>query len=133
MLSDKRAAAVALRHSLYMMPMGVAAPLMGLTTWHFGPESLLINGYMAYHAYGFYSNPKIRTAKQLFRTSLWHLPALLTLMAVHKISKEEEVVEGSVDISADGAVSGSGSDWGAYFTKACTRYAISEIANGPSK
>ena len=32
MLSDKRAAGVALRHSLFLMPMGVAAPMMGITT-----------------------------------------------------------------------------------------------------
>jgi uncharacterized membrane protein YebE (DUF533 family) len=46
------------------MPMGVAAPMMGTTTWMFGAESLLINGYMAYHAAQFYQNPQIRTAKQ---------------------------------------------------------------------
>merc|ERR1712070_566582 len=56
MLSVKRAAGVALRHSLYLMPMGLAAPAMGLTSWAFGVESLLINGYMAYHAWQFYRN-----------------------------------------------------------------------------
>ena len=129
MLSDKRAAGVALRHSLFLMPMGVAAPMMGITTWMFGAESLLISGYMAYHAAQFYRNPAIRTAKQLFRTSLWHLPLLLALMAVHKIDREEMPDEATDAVAADGEPN----KFLGMVDLSCTRYAISEIANGPGK
>jgi hypothetical protein len=54
----------------------------------------------------------------------WHLPAILTLMAIHKISKEE--AEEAV-LAADGGPEPS------WMSLACTRYSISEIANGPSK
>jgi len=128
MLSDKRAAGVALRHSLLLMPMCLAAPAMGVTTWEFGAESVLINGYMAYQSYHFYRNPVIKTAKSLFRTSLWHLPVLLGLMAVHKIAKEDTVAAPEEGNSASGA-----GDWLFTLPKNCTRYAIDEIANGPSK
>jgi len=127
MLSDKRAAGVALRHSLYLVPMGLAAPAMGVTTWAFGMESLLINSYMALHAYQFYRNPVIRTAKQLFRTSLWHLPALLVLMALHKIRTEtDEPASHQATILPEETL---------FFPLPiqCTRYAIDEIANGPTK
>jgi len=93
MLSDKRAAAVALRHSLYMIPMGIAAPTLGMTTWLFGFESIIINCYIAHHSYQFWRSPTIRTAKQLFRTSLWHLPALLLLMAFHKVQTHSDEFE----------------------------------------
>jgi len=131
MLSDKRAAGVALRHSLYMVPIGLAAPAMGVTTWWFGLESVLINGYMAYHALLFYRNPQIRTAKQLFRTSLWHLPAILVLMAVHKTAKEDTADAEQAEQSQ--ALSAPEESWLFPLPMQCTRYAIDEIANGPRK
>lgn len=127
MLSDKRAAGVALRHSLYLVPMGMAAPMLGMTTWAFGAESLLINGYMALHAWKFYQNPVIKTAKQLFKTSLWHLPALLALMAFHKVSTDSDSSEQVVTLPLQPEES-----W-IFPMPRCTRFAIDEIANGPAK
>lgn len=128
MLSDKRAAGVGLRHSLYLIPMGVAAPMMGMTTWAFGVESLLINGYMAYHAFKFYQNPVIKTAKQCFRTSLWHLPALMVLMAFHKVASEAN------DEESEGRTYPTNPEDSWIFPlPRCTRFAIDEIANGPAK
>lgn len=128
MLSDKRAAAVGLRHSLYLIPMGVAAPMMGMTTWAFGVESLLINSYMAYHAFKFYQNPVIKTAKQCFRTSLWHLPALMVLMAFHKVASEASDEE-----SEERTYPTNPEDSWIFPLPRCTRFAIDEIANGPAK
>jgi len=130
MLSDKRAAAVALRHSLYLVPMGFAAPALGVTSWPFAAEAILINGYMAYHAYHFYRNPVIRTAKQLFRTSLWHLPALLALMAFHKTATQSAEDESSDSLQVPAAVPEA-----CFFPlpTQCTRHAIDEIVHGPAK
>jgi len=133
MLSDKRAAAVALRHSLYLVPMSLALPTLGVTTWPFAVESLAINGYMAYGAYNFYQQPTIRTAKSLFRTSLWHLPLILALIAFHKVEKEEQEITVSAD-EADAALPPAEESWVFPFpTMQCTRWAIDEIANGPTK
>lgn len=129
MLSDKRAAAVALRHSVYLMPMCISLPAMGVTTWAFGAESLLINGYMAHHALRFYQTPTIRTAKQLFRTSLWHLPALLILMALHRVTQEH--TEG--DSTESAVLPPPEESWIFPFPLQCTRYAIDEIVRGPAK
>jgi len=67
--------------------------------------------------------------EQLFRTSLWHLPLLLALMALHKIDKEEEPVAAEpVTGEAEAATF-----MGITIPQACTRYSIAEIANGPGK
>jgi len=127
MLSDKRAAGVGLRHSLYLIPMGIAAPVLGMTTWAFGVESLVINSYLAYHAFKFYQNPVIKTAKQCFRTSLWHLPALMTLMAFHKVATEAsdtDAEEKTYPIYPEDTI---------FPLPRCTRFAIDEIAHGPAK
>eukprot|EP00658_Telonema_sp_P-2_P007173 TRINITY_DN12674_c0_g1_i4.p2 TRINITY_DN12674_c0_g1~~TRINITY_DN12674_c0_g1_i4.p2 ORF type:complete len:228 (-),score=61.66 TRINITY_DN12674_c0_g1_i4:297-980(-) len=84
MLSDKAAAAVSLRHCAALIPMSVAAPYLGLTSWAFGAESLVINTIFMYYGYKFYQHPNIPNARQLFRTSLWQLPLLLACMAIHK-------------------------------------------------
>lgn len=124
MLSDKAAAAVALRHCAALGPLCLAVPYLGLTTWEFGAESLAINAIFAYYGYKFWQHPNIPNARSLFRTSLWQLPLLLTCMAVHKIAREEEG-ESIMDKPARGTFSD-------ILPKKCTARAMGDIANGPS-
>jgi protoheme IX farnesyltransferase len=55
-----------------------------LTSWYFALDSSLINGYILYQAYQFFKQGTDPTARKLFMTSLWHLPALMLLLLVHK-------------------------------------------------
>lgn len=124
MLKDKAAAAVALRHCGALVPMCLAAPYLGLTGWEFGAESLMINAVFGYYGWRFYQHPNIPNARQLFRTSLWHLPLLLALMAVHKKAREMEP-ENALDKPA-------GLSLAKMLPSKCTARAMNDIANGPS-
>eukprot|EP01147_Barroeca_monosierra_P000679 gene679-3979_t len=75
--------AVALRYSAALIPISLCAPLVGLTDWTFAADSTLINTYITYNAYQFYSKGTDATARKLFFTSLWHLPAIISLLLIH--------------------------------------------------
>eukprot|EP00043_Microstomoeca_roanoka_P020246 m.242363 g.242363 ORF g.242363 m.242363 type:complete len:352 (+) comp17135_c3_seq1:115-1170(+) len=75
--------AVALRYSAALIPISLCAPALGLTDWTFAVDSTLINGYITYKAYQFYKQGDDTTARKLFLTSLWHLPAIMGLLLVH--------------------------------------------------
>lgn len=122
MLKDKAAAAVALRHSIALIPMSLAAPYLGMTTWAFGAESIAINAIFAYHGYKFYEKPNIPNARQLFRTSLWQLPLLLACMAIHKQTQEVQ----ETDIREPPLLSMFD-----ILPNKCTARTINEIVTGP--
>ncbi|EGD83544.1 protoheme IX farnesyltransferase [Salpingoeca rosetta] len=75
--------AVALRYSAALIPISIAAPALGLTDWTFAVDSTLINGYITYKAWHFYTRGDDQSARKLFLTSLWHLPAIMALLLVH--------------------------------------------------
>ncbi|KAF8322664.1 protoheme IX farnesyltransferase [Clavulina sp. PMI_390] len=76
---------VSLRHTALLFPIcSVLVPLSGLTTWAFALTSLPINAIALNHAWKFWKQGSDKTAKKLFGTMLWHLPAILGLMMFHK-------------------------------------------------
>ena len=75
---------VALRYSLYMVPLCLCTSMVGLTSYWFIFDSSLINLILIRYAYQFHRNCDNSTAKKLFFMSLIHLPILLTLLLVHK-------------------------------------------------
>lgn len=85
-------ARVALRYSLLLFPISFLAPYLEITTWDFFAISSLINGYMAVKAFKFWKNCNDSSARQLFFSSLVHLPLYLCLMMIFK-SKEEDQSE----------------------------------------
>ncbi|KAM9837273.1 protoheme IX farnesyltransferase, mitochondrial [Aulostomus maculatus] len=70
---------VALRHSLALVGLSSAAPVLDVTSWTFPVISLPINLYISYLAFRFYREGSRSSARKLFFCSLWHLPMLLLL------------------------------------------------------
>ena len=82
-------ARVALRYSLALVPITLAATPLGvsLTTSTFALTGNIVNLPLIWLALQFWSNPSRRSARFLFFASLFHLPVFLTLLFVHKNNK----------------------------------------------
>ncbi|XP_017859575.1 PREDICTED: protoheme IX farnesyltransferase, mitochondrial isoform X2 [Drosophila arizonae] len=74
----------ALRHSLVICGMSLAAPFFNITNYWFVLESLPLNIYLCYLAYKFYQKSDSGSSRRLFRFSLIHLPALMLLFLANK-------------------------------------------------
>ncbi len=75
---------VALRHCIAMIGLCTLAPVFNLTTWTFAIDSLPLNLYLSYLGWRFYKNADSKSAKQLFRFTLLHLPVLMMLLLISK-------------------------------------------------
>ncbi|KAL7639627.1 UNVERIFIED_CONTAM: hypothetical protein RMT77_010128 [Armadillidium vulgare] len=85
-----------LRYSASLIALSILAPVLDVTTWTFAFDSLPLNLYLTYLAWKFYKKSDSQNSRKLFRFSLIHLPLLLTLMIISRVSKpkeEEEKVE----------------------------------------
>lgn len=83
--TGRRTAACALRNCIYLMPLGILAVALGVTTDTFAFENALISGGMAATAGVFYQSPGMANARLLFRASLLHLPLLMAAMIAHRL------------------------------------------------
>eukprot|EP00873_Tetraselmis_striata_P003212 jgi/Tetstr1/423476/TSEL_014157.t1 len=83
--TGQRTAACALRNCVYLMPLGILAVCLGVTTDAFAFENAIISGGMAATAAAFYQTPSQAAARTLFRASLLHLPLIMTAMMVHRL------------------------------------------------
>jgi protoheme IX farnesyltransferase len=85
-VSDPRKnAAVSLRHALALVPLcALAIPASGLTTWAFALTSAPVSAAYARAAWRFWRTGREKEARAVFQCSLWHLPAILALMMLHK-------------------------------------------------
>mmetsp|Transcript_9635 Transcript_9635/g.27570 ORF Transcript_9635/g.27570 Transcript_9635/m.27570 type:complete len:477 (-) Transcript_9635:10-1440(-) len=83
--TGRRTAACAMRNCVYLMPLGIIAVCLGVTTDAFAFENALISGGMAATAGAFYQAPSTASARVLFRASLVHLPLLMACMMAHRI------------------------------------------------
>ena len=77
---------VALRYSVAMVPICMAAPLCDLTTWWFALDTLPINIYLTYLSWQFYRDANFKTARKLFRFTLLHLPLIMAFLLINKKS-----------------------------------------------
>lgn len=57
----------------------------------FAVEGTAFNGYLLYHAYRFGKDKSNANARDVFKASLWHLPAVLALFVFH--SRRWETVD----------------------------------------
>lgn len=91
-LDPPKNALVSLRYSLALLPLCASFPMLGLTNVWFGALSLVPNGLMAVCAWRFYAattrpgqgEKRERRAKELFWSSLVHLPVVLVMMLLMK-------------------------------------------------
>ena len=81
--AGKRTAKLVERYSAYLIPVPLISSAMEITSYMFAVESIFINGYVYYLARKFSSEPNNKNAKAVFRSSLWYLPVMLTLMVYH--------------------------------------------------
>lgn len=106
---------VALRHTIAILGLSTAAPILDVTNWWFLLESAPLNLYFIYlgkilkfsnsicvnlsfSAYNFYKESSSQSSRKLFRFSLLHLPLLMTLFMLNKkkwfmFNEEEKINE----------------------------------------
>lgn len=75
---------VALRYSLALVPVTLAASAVSLTTPLFALTGNLINAPLIFQAVKFWRNPTRKSARGLFFASLFHLPLFMVLLFVHR-------------------------------------------------
>jgi len=75
---------VALRYSIAMIPICTLAPVCDITTWWFALDTLPLNGWLSYLAWRFYKDSDFKSARKLFRFSLFYLPLLMGFMLLNK-------------------------------------------------
>lgn len=90
-LDAVRAAAVGRRHALGVAAMSAALALLHVVSPLFLLDATALNAYLVWSAHKFAQNQSDASARALFRTTLWHLPALLALMALHKTVEHESI------------------------------------------
>lgn len=88
--TGRRTAACALRNCMYLLPVGMLAAGLGVTTNAFAYESAFITGAMTVTAAAFYSSPTNAAARTLFRASLLHLPLFMTALLIHRVPHSQE-------------------------------------------
>jgi len=86
--TGRRVAGVAIRNSLALLPLGVVACAMGLTTEPFAYESIALGLPLVATAAAFYASPSIPAARRMFFGSLLYLPAFQTLACFHRIPQD---------------------------------------------
>jgi len=88
--TGRRTAACALRNCMYLLPVGMLAAALGVTTNAFAYESAFITGAMTVTAAAFYSSPTNAAARTLFRASLLHLPLFMAALLIHRVPQTQE-------------------------------------------
>ncbi|CAM9095034.1 unnamed protein product [Laminaria digitata] len=81
--TGSRTASLVMRYSWYLMPIPIAAAALDATSWMFAVEGTAFNAYLLYHAYRFREDKSNGNARDVFKASLWHLPAVLALFVFH--------------------------------------------------
>lgn len=88
--TGRRVASVALRNSLYLIPVGAVACALGVCSPPFALESAVASGAMVLGAALFRASPTQGSARRLFLLSLAHLPVLQALAVAHRVPNTEE-------------------------------------------
>jgi heme o synthase len=81
--SGQRTASLIARYSLYLTPLPVLAAAADVTSWMFAVEGTAFNLVLLSKAHTFYKERSNSNARDVFKASLWYLPAILTLFVYH--------------------------------------------------
>ena len=90
-MQGRRTAAAAMRHCLYLAPIGLLGCLAEITTWPFAIEAAVMSAGLGIYALRFASAPSQQSARTLFKMSLLYLPLLLLAMGVHRLPNNHSV------------------------------------------
>lgn len=88
--TGSRTASLVTRYSWYLMPIPLAAAALDATSWMFAVEGTAFNAYLLHQAYRFDRDRSNSNARDVFKASLWHLPAVLALFVFHSRRWEQE-------------------------------------------
>ena len=88
--TGRRTAACALRNCVYLLPVGMLAAALEVTTNAFAYEAAFVTGAMTVTAAAFYSSPTTAAARTLFRASLLHLPLFMAALLIHRVPQTQE-------------------------------------------
>lgn len=91
--TGRRTALVALRNSLYLLPLGFAACSLGVATPPFAFEAASLSLALSLGAAVFVRRPDTATARRLFLLSLVHLPVLQAALVAHRVPNTDEAKE----------------------------------------
>lgn len=94
-----RTARLVMRYAWYLVPIPLAAAALDATSWMFAVEGTALNACLLYYAYRFGGDRSNANAREVFKASLWHLPAVLALFVFHSrqwIKEDVQEEESSV-------------------------------------
>ncbi|GFR43671.1 hypothetical protein Agub_g4779, partial [Astrephomene gubernaculifera] len=89
--TGRRTALAALRHSIYIAPIGLLAVLSGFATEPFAWEAAALAAYLMYGSAQFARQPSQASARKLFKSSLLYLPVLLAALGAHRVPNNHAV------------------------------------------
>lgn len=87
--SGHKTALVALRNSLYMLPLGFLAYDWGVTSGWFCIESGLLTLWMIATSFSFYRDRTTKGARRMFHGSLVYLPIFMSGLLVHRLTDDQ--------------------------------------------
>ena len=84
---------VTLRHCVSLVALSTLLPVCDVTTWWIALDSLPANLWFTWLAWKFHKQSDNKSARELFRFSLLHLPVLMFLVLFHKKRRKTEVLD----------------------------------------
>ncbi|KAF7837879.1 protoheme IX farnesyltransferase, mitochondrial [Senna tora] len=91
--SGQRTALVALRNSIYLIPLGFLAYDWGVTSGWFCLESFALTAAITATAFSFHRDRTKEKARRMFYASLLYLPVFMSGLLIHRRSNNQLVVE----------------------------------------
>ncbi|CAJ1977764.1 unnamed protein product [Sphenostylis stenocarpa] len=91
--SGQRTASVALRNSIYLIPLGFLAYDWGLTSGWFCLESTVLTLAISAAAFSFYRDRTRERARRMFHASLLYLPVFMSGFLIHRHSNSKQFSE----------------------------------------
>ncbi|KAJ9680418.1 hypothetical protein PVL29_019676 [Vitis rotundifolia] len=88
--SGRRTAVVALRNSLYLIPLGFIAYDWGVTSGWFCLESSLLTLAISAAAFAFHRDRTKQKARRMFHASLLYLPVFMSGLIVHRVTDNQQ-------------------------------------------
>ncbi|XP_027366195.1 protoheme IX farnesyltransferase, mitochondrial [Abrus precatorius] len=94
--SGQRTALVALRNSIYLIPLGFLAYDWGVTSGWFCLESTVLTLAISAAAFSFYRDRTKEKARRMFHASLLYLPVFMSGLLIHRRSDDQQFIEDKV-------------------------------------
>eukprot|EP00201_Polytomella_parva_P009140 CAMPEP_0175065804 /NCGR_PEP_ID=MMETSP0052_2-20121109/16148_1 /TAXON_ID=51329 ORGANISM="Polytomella parva, Strain SAG 63-3" /NCGR_SAMPLE_ID=MMETSP0052_2 /ASSEMBLY_ACC=CAM_ASM_000194 /LENGTH=270 /DNA_ID=CAMNT_0016332419 /DNA_START=518 /DNA_END=1330 /DNA_ORIENTATION=- len=87
--AGRRTAIAAVRHCIYLIPLGYLAYLVDAATEPFAWETAILSAGMGVRAVQFLQKPSQNSARSLFRISLIYLPVLMACLIAHRVPRSD--------------------------------------------